>query len=311
MASAEAETQRRTGAWLRDHCPGAVHVRTEGFHRLPERLLHRVRGVDVSVTAGGGAISHGRDGMYEDEEDALGDGDGGVLGDDDGGFGAVVEGVAEAILDAPSPSPPSDGSQEQAFKQLRERRGQSGGWPWQTLVFVTTFDEAEAVADGLEVLLPGLSVACLHRNLPMAARRGVMSALKGGAAPSALGQSRARAGAGSGAGARARAGGASVVPEVDVLVATDLAARGLDARGVGHVVQVGPATDLAQMLHRCGRTARAGWSGTVTTLTRSEEERSAALQMEERARGGARDAISASRDAQWKRRRLRKGKAKR
>jgi len=49
-----------------------------------------------------------------------------------------------------------------------------------------------------------------------------------------------------------------------VLVCTDLAARGLDISGVGHVVQFEFATNVVGHLHRLGRTARAGSSGRAT-----------------------------------------------
>ena len=51
-----------------------------------------------------------------------------------------------------------------------------------------------------------------------------------------------------------------------VLVTTDLAARGLDGLDVSHVVQFDFAKSAADYVHRCGRTARAGGSGTVTSL---------------------------------------------
>ena len=51
---------------------------------------------------------------------------------------------------------------------------------------------------------------------------------------------------------------------VDVLVCTDLAARGLDIPNVEHVVQFEFATNVVQYLHRLGRTGRAGGPGRVT-----------------------------------------------
>ena len=51
-----------------------------------------------------------------------------------------------------------------------------------------------------------------------------------------------------------------------VLVTTDLAARGLDQLDVEHVVQFDFAKSAADYVHRCGRTARAGRPGTVTSL---------------------------------------------
>jgi len=53
---------------------------------------------------------------------------------------------------------------------------------------------------------------------------------------------------------------------VDVLVATDVAARGIHVDGVSLVVHIDPPKDAKDYLHRAGRTARAGESGTVVTL---------------------------------------------
>ncbi|HVE91470.1 MAG TPA: DEAD/DEAH box helicase [Actinomycetota bacterium] len=54
--------------------------------------------------------------------------------------------------------------------------------------------------------------------------------------------------------------------EVDVLVATDVAARGLDIEGITQVVNFDPPEDHKAYLHRVGRTARAGRSGVAVTL---------------------------------------------
>ena len=57
-----------------------------------------------------------------------------------------------------------------------------------------------------------------------------------------------------------------VAGESHVLVATDLAARGLDALDVSHVVQFDFPKSAAEYLHRAGRTARAGKRGTCHSL---------------------------------------------
>ncbi|OXN00812.1 DNA helicase [Bifidobacterium vansinderenii] len=61
--------------------------------------------------------------------------------------------------------------------------------------------------------------------------------------------------------------------DVNVLVATDVAARGIDVSDVTLVVQVDPPMDPKSFLHRSGRTARAGESGDVVTLVLPSQER--------------------------------------
>lgn len=58
-----------------------------------------------------------------------------------------------------------------------------------------------------------------------------------------------------------------------MLVATDVAARGIDVSNVGLVVQVEPPEDPKSFTHRSGRTARAGQSGDVVTLMTPDQKR--------------------------------------
>ncbi|HEX3590835.1 MAG TPA: DEAD/DEAH box helicase [Pseudonocardiaceae bacterium] len=58
-----------------------------------------------------------------------------------------------------------------------------------------------------------------------------------------------------------------------VLVATDVAARGIHVDGVSLVVHVDPPADSKDYLHRAGRTARAGEAGTVVTLVTHSQRR--------------------------------------
>jgi superfamily II DNA/RNA helicase len=60
---------------------------------------------------------------------------------------------------------------------------------------------------------------------------------------------------------------------VSVLVATDVAARGIHVDDVSLVLHVDPPADPKDYLHRSGRTARAGESGTVVLLATPAEER--------------------------------------
>lgn len=61
--------------------------------------------------------------------------------------------------------------------------------------------------------------------------------------------------------------------DVHVMVATDVAARGIDVGGVELVVQVEPPADPKSFVHRSGRTARAGKAGDVVTLVLPEQRR--------------------------------------
>jgi superfamily II DNA/RNA helicase len=59
---------------------------------------------------------------------------------------------------------------------------------------------------------------------------------------------------------------------VDTLVATDVAARGLDLDAITHVVNFDPPEDDKGYVHRVGRTARAGRSGIGVTLVTPEQQ---------------------------------------
>lgn len=61
--------------------------------------------------------------------------------------------------------------------------------------------------------------------------------------------------------------------DVKVLVATDVAARGVHVDGIELVVHVDPPAEHKAYLHRSGRTARAGTSGDVVTLVLPEQRR--------------------------------------
>ncbi|MHC4957901.1 MAG: DEAD/DEAH box helicase [Planctomycetota bacterium] len=60
--------------------------------------------------------------------------------------------------------------------------------------------------------------------------------------------------------------------ELKFLVATDVAARGIDIRNLSHVIQFEPPEDPEAYIHRAGRTGRAGATGEALTLASGVEE---------------------------------------
>jgi superfamily II DNA/RNA helicase len=101
-----------------------------------------------------------------------------------------------------------------------------------TMIFTRTKRQAGKVADDL--LARGFAAAAVHGDLGQGAREQALRAFRSG--------------------------------KVDVLVATDVAARGLDVDGVSHVINYQAPEDEKTYIHRIGRTARAGASGTAITL---------------------------------------------
>jgi superfamily II DNA/RNA helicase len=101
-----------------------------------------------------------------------------------------------------------------------------------TLIFTRTKRSAAKVAD--ELLERGFAAAAVHGDLGQGAREQALRAFRSG--------------------------------KVDVLVATDVAARGLDVEGVTHVINYQAPDDEMTYVHRIGRTARAGASGRSVTL---------------------------------------------
>ena len=76
-----------------------------------------------------------------------------------------------------------------------------------------------------------------------------------------------------GQGARTRAIEGFADGSIPVLVATDIAARGIDIADVSLVVHVDPPAEHKAYLHRAGRTARGGAAGTVITLVMDEQRK--------------------------------------
>ena len=107
------------------------------------------------------------------------------------------------------------------------------------MIFCRTKEET----DSLNILLSarGYNVNCLHGDMEQAQRSRVMAAFRRG--------------------------------EIDILVATDVAARGLDVDDVSHVFNYHLPFDSRGYVHRIGRTGRAGKAGTAITLVTPREMR--------------------------------------
>lgn len=59
---------------------------------------------------------------------------------------------------------------------------------------------------------------------------------------------------------------------IQVLIASDIAARGLDIKGITHVINLDVPEDSNDYLHRCGRVGRAGETGEVFSIIEPKEE---------------------------------------
>jgi superfamily II DNA/RNA helicase len=100
------------------------------------------------------------------------------------------------------------------------------------LIFTRTKRTAAKVAEDLEDR--GFAAAAIHGDLGQGAREQALRAFRSG--------------------------------KVDVLVATDVAARGLDVEGITHVINYQAPEDAMTYVHRIGRTARAGKRGSSVTF---------------------------------------------
>jgi superfamily II DNA/RNA helicase len=101
-----------------------------------------------------------------------------------------------------------------------------------TMIFTRTKRTAQKVAD--ELAERGFKVGAVHGDLGQAAREKALKAFRGG--------------------------------DIDVLVATDVAARGIDIDDVTHVINYQCPEDEKIYVHRIGRTGRAGKTGVAITL---------------------------------------------
>jgi len=106
------------------------------------------------------------------------------------------------------------------------------------IVFVRTKQATEEVAEKLRAR--GFAAAAINGDIPQTQRERTIASLKSGA--------------------------------IDILVATDVAARGLDVERISHVVNYDIPHDPESYVHRIGRTGRAGESGLTVSLVSAETE---------------------------------------
>lgn len=111
--------------------------------------------------------------------------------------------------------------------------------PELAIIFARTRNEVDELTEALRVR--GYSVEALHGGLDQPTRDRVMR--------------------------RARAG------QLDAVVATDVAARGIDLENLTHVINFGIPASFETYVHRIGRTGRAGRTGTAITLIEPREHR--------------------------------------
>ena len=105
------------------------------------------------------------------------------------------------------------------------------------IVFVRTKSETELLAEKLRAR--GFSAAAINGDVAQAQRERTVNQLKSG--------------------------------KLDILVATDVAARGLDVERISHVVNYDIPTDTESYVHRIGRTGRAGRSGDAISFVTPRE----------------------------------------
>jgi ATP-dependent RNA helicase DeaD len=107
------------------------------------------------------------------------------------------------------------------------------------IVFVRTKNETEALAEKLRAR--GYSATAISGDVPQAQRERTVEQLKNG--------------------------------KLDILVATDVAARGLDVDRISHVVNYDIPIDTESYVHRIGRTGRAGRAGAAISFVTPRERR--------------------------------------
>jgi superfamily II DNA/RNA helicase len=152
--------------------------------------------------------------------------------------------LTDPALHAVSPQAVSTGAAEHATLVLDPAdkvavAAEMAGRPSRTLFFVRTKHGADRLARQLE--RAGVPTAAIHGDRNQSQRQRALDAFAAG--------------------------------HPRVLVATDVAARGIHVGGIELVVHFDPPRDHKDYLHRSGRTARAGATGLVVTLTQPDQVR--------------------------------------
>lgn len=110
--------------------------------------------------------------------------------------------------------------------------------PYMAMIFVNTKERADDLHGFL--INNGLKVAKIHGGIPPRERKRIMNQVKN--------------------------------MDYEYIVATDLAARGIDIEGVSHVINDAIPQDLSFFVHRVGRTGRNGLPGTAITLYQPSDD---------------------------------------
>lgn len=129
-------------------------------------------------------------------------------------------------------------SEKQALLTLKLRAGLADGSIDRALVFTRTKHGADRVVRHLATA--GINAAAIHGNKSQAQRTAALLAFRKGSTP--------------------------------ILVATDIAARGIDVSGVSHVFNFELPNVAEQYVHRIGRTARAGADGVALSFCAPDEK---------------------------------------
>ncbi|MDE2436115.1 MAG: DEAD/DEAH box helicase [Sphingomonadales bacterium] len=128
-------------------------------------------------------------------------------------------------------------AEKQALLTISLNKGLASGEIERSLVFTRTKHGADRVVRHLSAA--GINAAAIHGNKSQAQRTAALGAFRKGSMP--------------------------------VLVATDIAARGIDVSGVSHVFNFEMPNVAEQYVHRIGRTARAGADGVAVSFVAPDE----------------------------------------